>query len=67
VGGLGGSAPQYYDGRPGEGGAATEQGRPEVVEVPGIEPGSSAALPGLLRAQFTLPLLGPTGLVNKPV
>jgi site-specific DNA recombinase len=42
----------------------TEQGRPEVVEVPGIEPGSSAAFPGLLRAQFTVPLLGPTGHVN---
>src|SRR5690606_31614533 len=38
-----------------------------LVEVPGIEPGSSVASPGLLRAQFTVPLLGPTGHVNKPV
>jgi site-specific DNA recombinase len=30
------------------------------VEVPGIEPGSFAALPGLLRAQLAMPLLGPT-------
>ena len=37
------------------------------VEVPGIEPGSSAALPGLLRAQFTVPLLGPIGHVNQPM
>jgi hypothetical protein len=37
------------------------------VEVPGIEPGSSVASTGLLRAQFTVPLLGPTGHVNKPV
>lgn len=37
------------------------------VEVPGIEPGSSGALPRLLRAQFALPLLGPTGHANKPV
>jgi hypothetical protein len=35
-----------------------------VVEVPGIEPGSSVALSGLLRAQFTMPLLGPTDHVN---
>jgi response regulator of citrate/malate metabolism len=32
VGGLGGSAPQHYDDRPGEGGAATEQVQPEVVD-----------------------------------
>jgi hypothetical protein len=37
------------------------------VEVPGIEPGSSVASTGLLRAQFTVSLLGPTGHVNKPV
>ena len=30
------------------------------VEVPGIEPGSITALPGLLRAQLAVPLLGPT-------
>jgi len=39
----------------------------QVVEVPGIEPGSSVAFPGLLRAQSTVPLLGPTDLVNKVV
>ena len=33
--------------------------RAAVVEVPGIEPGSSVALPGLLRAQSAMPLLGP--------
>jgi len=38
----------------------------QVVEVPGIEPGSSVASTGLLRAQFTLSLLGPAGHVNKP-
>ena len=38
--------------------------RTAMVEVPGIEPGSSAASPRLLRAQFTVPLLGPIGLVN---
>src|ERR1700760_1160246 len=37
---------------------------PEPVEVPGIEPGSSVASTGLLRAQFTMPLLGPTDHVN---
>ncbi|TCP43649.1 hypothetical protein EV191_12149 [Tamaricihabitans halophyticus] len=34
------------------------------VEVPGIEPGSSVALPGLLRAQFAVSLLGPSGHAN---
>jgi site-specific DNA recombinase len=34
------------------------------VEVPGIEPGSSVASPGLLRAQSATSLLGPTGLAN---
>ena len=29
-----------------------------LVEVPGIEPGSFVVLPGLLRAQPALPLLG---------
>jgi hypothetical protein len=38
-----------------------------LVEVPGIEPGSSVASTGLLRAQFTMPLLDPTDHVNKPV
>ena len=37
------------------------------VEVPGIEPGSSGALPGLLRAQLTVPLLGPTNHVSELV
>jgi hypothetical protein len=67
VGGLGGSAPQHGTADPARLPKATEQGRPEVVEVPGIEPGSSVAFPGLLRAQFTVPLLGPTGHVNKPM
>ena len=39
--------------------------RTAMVEVPGIEPGSSGALPRLLRAQFTTSLLGPTGHVNE--
>src|SRR5205807_1749258 len=47
--------------------AFREHTSPERVEVPGIEPGSSVALTGLLRAQFTLPLLGPTGHVNLPM
>ncbi len=34
------------------------------VEVPGIEPGSFVDLTGLLRAQFTSSLLGPTDLAN---
>ena len=38
-----------------------------VVEVAGIEPASFGALPGLLRAQFALPLLGPTDHANKSV
>jgi hypothetical protein len=37
------------------------------VEVAGIEPASSGAQPGLLRAQFTVSLLDPTDLVNKSV
>ena len=37
------------------------------VEVPGIEPGSSVAPQGLLRAQFAVPLLGSTGHANEPV
>ena len=35
-----------------------------LVEVPGIEPGSSVASPRLLRAQFAMPLLGSPGLAN---
>ena len=41
--------------------------RSQLVEVPGIEPGSSVALRGLLRAQSALPLLGSTGHADKPV
>ena len=40
---------------------------PSLVEVAGIEPASSGGLTGLLRAQLTLSLLGPTGLQSKPV
>ncbi len=36
-----------------------------MVEVPGIEPGSSVASSRLLRAQLTMPLLGPTDHVSK--
>jgi len=36
-----------------------------VVEVPGIEPGSSGASTRLLRAQLTVPLLGPSDHVSK--
>jgi hypothetical protein len=38
-----------------------------LVEVPGIEPGSFVASSGLLRAQLTMPLLGPTDHVSKLV
>ncbi|GAP32586.1 integrase, partial [Nocardia seriolae] len=37
-----------------------------LVELPGIEPGSSAASSGLLRVQFAMPLLGSLGHANKP-
>ena len=37
------------------------------VEVAGIEPASFDASPGLLRAQFALPLLGPTVHANESV
>ena len=37
------------------------------VEVPGIEPGSFVALLGLLRAQLTVPLLGPTDHASESV
>lgn len=36
-----------------------------VVELPGIEPGSSAVSSGLLRVQFAVSLLGSPGLTNK--
>ena len=36
-----------------------------VVELPGIEPGSSAISPRLLRVQFAKPLLGSPVLANK--
>jgi hypothetical protein len=42
-------------------------GAPSGVEVPGIEPGSSVASQGLLRAQSALSLLGSTGHANEPV
>jgi hypothetical protein len=50
--------------RPGDYGSP---GRCLRVEVPGIEPGSSGALAGLLRAQLTVPLLGPTDHVSESV
>ena len=37
------------------------------VEVPGIEPGSFVASSGLLRAQLTVPLLGPTDHMSESV
>lgn len=40
--------------------------RTTLVELPGIEPGSSAASSGLLRVQFAMPLLGSLGHANKP-
>lgn len=40
--------------------------RTTLVELPGIEPGSSAASSGLLRVQFAEPLLGSLGHANKP-
>jgi catechol 2,3-dioxygenase-like lactoylglutathione lyase family enzyme len=42
-------------------------GDAEEVEVPGIEPGSSVASSGLLRAQSAMPLLGSTGPADQPV
>jgi hypothetical protein len=42
-------------------------GRHRLVEVPGIEPGSFVVLSGLLRAQLTMPLLGPTVHVSEMV
>ena len=37
------------------------------VEVAGIEPASSVASTGLLRAQCALPLLGPSGHAHQPL
>ncbi len=39
--------------------------RTAMVEVPGIEPGSSGVSPGLLRAQSAMSLLGPFSHANK--
>jgi len=47
------------------GGAAVGSSKNRLVEVPGIEPGSFAVLSGLLRAQLTMPLLGPGVHVSK--
>jgi hypothetical protein len=41
--------------------------RAAVVEVPGIEPGSSGGSSGLLRAQSATSLLDPIGHANKPM
>jgi len=38
-----------------------------LVEVPGIEPGSFVASSGLLRAQLTMPLLGPSDHMSESV
>jgi len=38
---------------------------PELVEVPGIEPGSCGGSSGLLRAQFALSLLDPISHANE--
>ena len=49
------------------GGAAAGSNKNPLVEVPGIEPGSFVVLSGLLRAQLTVPLLGPTDHVSESV
>ena len=41
--------------------------RAAMVEVPGIEPGSSGGSSGLLRAQSATSLLDPIGHANKPM
>jgi hypothetical protein len=51
----------------GERKARPRVGTGRVVEVPGIEPGSCSASPGLLRAQLTRSLLGPTNHVSELV
>jgi site-specific DNA recombinase len=70
------AAPRSGDGRmPTDGvgillagvGLARCSSKPPRVEVPGIEPGSSVASSGLLRAQSAMPLLGSTGPADKPV
>jgi len=45
--------------------AAVGSSKNPLVEVPGIEPGSFVVLSGLLRAQLTMPLLGPGVHVSK--
>ncbi len=45
--------------------AVAGSSKPSLVEVPGIEPGSFVALSGLLRAQLTMPLLGPANHVSE--
>lgn len=52
-------------GTAGVGGAAVGSSKNPLVEVPGIEPGSFVASSGLLRAQLTMPLLGPWNHVSK--
>ena len=47
------------------GGAAAGSNKNPLVEVPGIEPGSFVVSSGLLRAQLTMPLLGPGVHVSK--
>jgi site-specific DNA recombinase len=47
--------------------AGAGSSKPPMVEVPGIEPGSSAALSGLLRAQLAMPLLGPSDHASESV
>ena len=47
------------------GGAAVGSRKNPLVEVPGIEPGSFVVLSGLLRAQLTVPLLGPISHVSE--
>jgi site-specific DNA recombinase len=47
--------------------ADTSSSNHRWVEVPGIEPGSSVALPGLLRAQLAVPLLGPSDHASESV
>jgi hypothetical protein len=56
--GLRGSLPQDNDDRPGESGAATEQGRPEVVEDEGVEP-STMILQGSSARRRVSPCCAP--------
>ena len=57
-------APNDSGGTTSSGGAAADD---LAVEVPGIEPGSCVALPGLLRAQLAMPLLGPSDHASESV